>query len=312
MAPPRLARRISWRRHEITFRPPKLRGEAATKVRARRRFSHPYLPPYSLVARRYSTEFSKWEARNPTVAASYHAAVTDHLAEAGMCSLTPSPRAGYRRPVLPPGPGRWRLGETRVNDPKRLVAESYDRVAERYVEWTAGVRTEERARYIARLVEVLPRGAVVLELGCGAGGPTTHALATHFQLTGVDVSSRSVDLARHNVPAGVFIAADMTQVEFPPESFDAVVAVYSSIHVPREDSQCSSLGSLRRATDETHRALECPDKGVYVAYALILAPVQSQRAAGLNACSINIFSSKEDFRWHQTYPVILRRTRSRQ
>jgi hypothetical protein len=33
------------------------RGEAATKFRARRRFSHPYLPPYSLVARRYPTEF---------------------------------------------------------------------------------------------------------------------------------------------------------------------------------------------------------------------------------------------------------------
>ena len=58
MAPPRLARRISWRRHEITFRPPKFCGEAATKFRARRRFSHPYLPPYSLVARRYSTGFA--------------------------------------------------------------------------------------------------------------------------------------------------------------------------------------------------------------------------------------------------------------
>jgi hypothetical protein len=58
MAPPSLARRISWRRHEITLRPPKFRGEAATKFRARRRVIDPYLPPYSLVARRYSTQFS--------------------------------------------------------------------------------------------------------------------------------------------------------------------------------------------------------------------------------------------------------------
>ena len=49
--PPRLARRISWRCHGIPFWPPKFCGEAATKFRARRRFSHPYLPPYSLVAR---------------------------------------------------------------------------------------------------------------------------------------------------------------------------------------------------------------------------------------------------------------------
>jgi len=124
---------------------------------------------------------------------------------------------------------------TRVNDPKRLVTASYDRIAERYVEWGARVRVEERARYTARLVEVLPRGAAVLELGCGAGGPTTHALAKHCKLTGVDISGRSIDLARQNVPAGVFIAADMTQVEFPPASFDAVVAFYSIIHVPREE-----------------------------------------------------------------------------
>jgi SAM-dependent methyltransferase len=122
-----------------------------------------------------------------------------------------------------------------VKDPKRLVAESYDRIAERYVEWAAGVRNDERARYTARLLELLPRGAAVLELGCGAGGPTTQTLAKHFQLTGIDVSSRSVELARRNVAAGIFIAADMTQVEFPPQRFDAVVAFYSIIHVPRED-----------------------------------------------------------------------------
>jgi len=33
------ADRISWRRHEITFRPAKFRGEAATKFRVRLRFS---------------------------------------------------------------------------------------------------------------------------------------------------------------------------------------------------------------------------------------------------------------------------------
>lgn len=123
----------------------------------------------------------------------------------------------------------------RADDLKRLVASSYDQVAERHAEWAARVRAEERRRYTARLVEVVPAGGAVLELGCGAGGPTTQVLARHFQLTGVDISRRSVELARQNVPTGVFIDADMTQAAFPPGSFDAVVAFYSIIHVPREE-----------------------------------------------------------------------------
>ena len=38
------------------------------------------------------------------------------------------------------------------------------------------------------LVARLPKGARVLELGCGAGVPDTQRLAARFQLTGVDVS----------------------------------------------------------------------------------------------------------------------------
>jgi ubiquinone/menaquinone biosynthesis C-methylase UbiE len=122
-----------------------------------------------------------------------------------------------------------------LNDPKRLVAESYDRVAERHAEWAAAVRTEERARYTSRVVNAVPAGAPVLELGCGTGGPTTQTLSRHFRLTGVDISERSIALARGNVPSAQLLSGDMTRVQFPAESFDAVVAFYSIIHVPRQE-----------------------------------------------------------------------------
>ena len=35
-------------------------------------------------------------------------------------------------------------------------------------------------------------------------------------------------------PAALLLQADMTQVHFRAESFDAIVALYSVIHVPRE------------------------------------------------------------------------------
>ena len=52
-------------------------------------------------------------------------------------------------------------------------------------------------------------------------------------MTGVDISPRQVERARVNAPAAAFIVADMVEVELPASSFDAVVAFYSIVHVPR-------------------------------------------------------------------------------
>jgi cyclopropane fatty-acyl-phospholipid synthase-like methyltransferase len=120
-------------------------------------------------------------------------------------------------------------------DPKRIVAEGYDQIAERHAAWAAVVRAQERARYTDLLLRALAEGAAVLELGCGAGGPTSRALASRFHLTGVDISARSIELARADLPQACFIHADMMKVELPPSSFDAVAAFYSIIHVPREE-----------------------------------------------------------------------------
>jgi SAM-dependent methyltransferase len=123
---------------------------------------------------------------------------------------------------------------TRSN-PKRLVAHSYDTIAERHAAWASTVRTDERARYAGELLGHLPAGAAVLELGCGTGMATTAALAERFDVTGVDIAARHVELAQRNVPNARFIHADMAALDFPPASFDAVAAFYSIIHLPREE-----------------------------------------------------------------------------
>jgi SAM-dependent methyltransferase len=118
-------------------------------------------------------------------------------------------------------------------DPKRVVADGYDRAAERHEAWSGTVRSDERERYLALLLERVPVGAPVLELGCGAGGATTQRLAARFALTGVDIAPRHIALARERNPAATFLLADMTTLTFAPASFDAVTAFYSLIHVPR-------------------------------------------------------------------------------
>jgi SAM-dependent methyltransferase len=119
-------------------------------------------------------------------------------------------------------------------DPRQVVREGYDRIAERYVAWVQASRSAVRMCYTRTLLDALPPGADVLDLGCGAGGPTTLALAGRFALTGVDMSARSIALARLKVPGATFIEADMAEVDFAAGSFDGVAAFYSLIHVPRD------------------------------------------------------------------------------
>lgn len=120
-------------------------------------------------------------------------------------------------------------------DAKQVVEQGYDRIAERHLEWAKSVRVEERARYTSVLLDQLSPGAQVLDLGCGAGVPTTLELARKFRVTGVDISKHQIALARQNVPTAQFIEADITQLDFPPASFDAVIAFYALIHIPRQE-----------------------------------------------------------------------------
>lgn len=120
-------------------------------------------------------------------------------------------------------------------DPRRIVTEGYDAMAERYAAWAAELRGDPRDAWLDRLDEHLHPGAEVLELGCGGGGPSTRRLAERYRLTGVDISAEQIARARANVTGARFVHADFTAFVFPPASFDAIVSLYVLNHVPREE-----------------------------------------------------------------------------
>ena len=62
---------------------------------------------------------------------------------------------------------RQHLESPNALDPKQVVEQGYDRIAERHLEWIHDIRVEERAQYTSVLLNGLPAGAEVLDLGCG-------------------------------------------------------------------------------------------------------------------------------------------------
>ncbi len=121
-------------------------------------------------------------------------------------------------------------------DPKLAVARGYDQIAEAHAAWKPAGPGSVKDRHLQLLLGQLPdRGARVLDLGCGTGAQVTRPLAERHWVVGVDRSPRSLALARVEVPAARFVLADLARVGLAPASFDAVIAFFSLIHVPRDE-----------------------------------------------------------------------------
>jgi ubiquinone/menaquinone biosynthesis C-methylase UbiE len=113
-----------------------------------------------------------------------------------------------------------------------LVRESYDRLGRRYADWARSNHDPVRARYTDALLESLTHGSRVLDLGCGDGSMLTERLATDHDVIGVDISRIQLLQARTSIPNARFICADVTQLELPESTFDAIAAFYCLTHIP--------------------------------------------------------------------------------
>ena len=125
-------------------------------------------------------------------------------------------------------------------------------MAEHYLSWGRRVEDDPRARFVEEFSRRLPEGAQVLDLGCGAGVPSTQLLAERFRVVGVDISQAQLRLARENVPQASFIQADLFELDFPDAAFAGITA-FTRSRTFRERSTASCLdgsvpGSNRTAS----------------------------------------------------------------
>jgi len=126
----------------------------------------------------------------------------------------------------------------------RAVQAAYDALAPTFGRWNAGIEDDPWERFVGELEKRLDHGARVLDLGCG-DGKKTRRLTKLFEVEGVDVSPEQLRLARTAAPEVPFIEADFAQLGFAAETFDAVTAFYSIMHVPR-DRHLELFAKVRR------------------------------------------------------------------
>jgi ubiquinone/menaquinone biosynthesis C-methylase UbiE len=132
------------------------------------------------------------------------------------------------------------------------IKKAYDEIAEVYLNWTQPSHGR-RLSYLDIMLRSFDsakksREINILELGCGAGVPCTQLLASRedINVAANDISDTQIAMAKERLPDSVsLIPGDMMELEFSQEHFDAVMAMYSIFHLPRNEQ----TAILRRIYD---------------------------------------------------------------
>lgn len=103
----------------------------------------------------------------------------------------------------------------------------------------------DHEEWLRPFLRAVPRGAEVLDLGCGCGVPDARLLSEQYRVTGIDISDVQVGRARRLVPNARFVRADMAEVRFRPGTFGGVLCLYSLIHLPLDEHR-PLLGRIHR------------------------------------------------------------------
>jgi SAM-dependent methyltransferase len=125
---------------------------------------------------------------------------------------------------------------------------SYDRVADEYVR-----RIFDELQHKPLDRELLDRFAArvraqgpACDMGCGPGHVARYLQEQGVDVVGIDLSKAMIEHARRLTPKIEFRQGDMLSLDVPDESWAAIVAFYSIIHIPPGDLP-RALGELRRA-----------------------------------------------------------------
>jgi SAM-dependent methyltransferase len=125
--------------------------------------------------------------------------------------------------------------------------------------WTEQADRYDRAsrRVWQRLLDAEPVGVAdrVLDVGCGTGGPTRAVarVASAGEVTGIDLSSRMLDLARRrSADEGLanvsFVRGDAQVFPFAPEGFDVVMSCFGAMFFNDPVAAFTNIGAgLRRS-----------------------------------------------------------------
>lgn len=118
---------------------------------------------------------------------------------------------------------------------KTKVYEVYEKI----IDWFDDARTKSlmESEYLNLIVNTIPQGSSILDLGCGTGEPIAQFfIKKGFKVTGVDGSQKMIELCKKRFPSERWIASDMREINLQ-QQFDAILAWHSFFHLDHESQR---------------------------------------------------------------------------
>jgi SAM-dependent methyltransferase len=121
-----------------------------------------------------------------------------------------------------------------------IVRESYDRVADNYVDMvaTTGLGDIRAQPWLRAAMDVFADAVgglgPVLDVGCGPGTVTAYLADRGVDASGVDLSPRMIEHARRLYPQCSFSVASSTDLDLADSSLGGVLGWWSLFNLPRD------------------------------------------------------------------------------
>lgn len=125
----------------------------------------------------------------------------------------------------------------------KLVTDTYNQIADLYTDRYFDISSD--LSLVDRFLNQLPAKAKILDLGCGPGNFAQYLVSKGFEVIGIDISSKMLNIAKSHLPQISFHQGDFRSIPYADQSFDAIFSAYSLIHIPQTDV-VQVIGEMRR------------------------------------------------------------------
>ena len=123
-----------------------------------------------------------------------------------------------------------------------ITIKTYNNIVKEYIDYfktkdlKGGVQFQKEIDYI---VSELKDDDIILDVGTATGDYPkylTEKCSKNFKIIGIDAAKNMIEVAKKNAPKAIFKVMDIRNLEFPKETFNAIICFATLIHV--NDEEC--------------------------------------------------------------------------
>lgn len=113
-----------------------------------------------------------------------------------------------------------------VIKPYSVIANTYKR--RHFVE-------KDFKRPIKEFLNLVGKNGKILDAGCGPGGESKMVVNRGYEVIGIDITPKMVNLAKKSVRGARFLVMDIRKLSFDSGTFDGIWSARTLIHVPARE-----------------------------------------------------------------------------